>query len=393
MKYFTFASTTALLVSSALAATVPSAPWSTLTPTGKIPADATTDYSGSFGIQIETFEAVATESIKDKRAVVNTLSDGQPNVITTSTYSTAAPVAQITDGQIQHQTTAAAPIKQISDGQIQKQTTAAPVKQISDGQIQKQTTAAPVKQISDGQIQKQTTAAPIQQISDGQIQHQTAASVINQIGDGQIQHQTAASVINQIGDGQIQHQTAASVINQIGDGQIQHQTASAIKQISDGQIQHQTTASAAKQIGDGQIQKPTNGTTTAAAAAAATTLADGQPQSNGTTPITPPIEGIATSCSSENNLIVTLHKGLLTDSHGRVGAIVANRQFQFDGPPPQAGSIYAAGWSISKDGYLTLGDSDKFYQCKSGDFYNLYDQNVAAQCSGVKLKIINFVTC
>ena len=83
----------------------------------------------------------------------------------------------------------------------------------------------------------------------------------------------------------------------------------------------------------------------------------------------------------------------MTDSHGRIGAIVANRQFQFDGPPPQAGSIFAAGWSISKDGYLTLGDSKVFYQCLSGDFYNLYDENVATQCNAVKLKIIDFVDC
>lgn len=88
-----------------------------------------------------------------------------------------------------------------------------------------------------------------------------------------------------------------------------------------------------------------------------------------------------------------LEDSVLTDSHGRIGAIVANRQFQFDGPPPQAGSIFAAGWSISSDGYLTLGDSKVFYQCLSGDFYNLYDENVAAQCNAVKLKIIDFVDC
>ncbi|KAM9921102.1 hypothetical protein OXX59_006728, partial [Metschnikowia pulcherrima] len=209
----------------------------------------------------------------------------------------------------------------------------------------------------------------------------TTASVVNQIGDGQIQHQTAktattASVVNQIGDGQIQHQTAstASVINQISDGQIQHQTttASAVAQISDGQIQHQTstvsTATAANQVSDGQVQ------------------ATGSAEDAGT-------EGFPVACSTENSLSMVLKGSELKDSKGRIGAIVANRQFQFDGPPPQAGSIYAAGWSVTQDGYLAIGDNDVFYQCQSGDFYNLYDENVAAQCAPVHLEVIDFVSC
>ncbi|KAI5952103.1 hypothetical protein KGF57_004195 [Candida theae] len=377
MKYTTIA-TSAAFLTTALAATVPSAPWTTLTPTASIPSDATTDYSSSFGIQIETVEAasaLSTDSASDlsskletasatlgKRAVVSALSDGQPNVrsgsysVLPTSKSSVAPVAQITDGQIQHQTTAAAAsvVNQITDGQIQHQTTAA---------------ASVVNQIGDGQIQHQTTAA--------------AASVVNQIGDGQIQHQTtAASVVNQIGDGQIQHQTsAASVVNQIGDGQIQHQTSA------------KPTASAAAQISDGQIQHKNSTVAAESRAAAATTLSDGQPQESGATSDSSSDSSIPKACSSSNNLVIKLQDGVLTDSHGRIGAIVANRQFQFDGPPPQAGSIYAAGWSISSDGYLTLGDSKVFYQCLSGDFYNLYDENVAAQCNAVKLKIIDFVDC
>ncbi|KAK6457265.1 uncharacterized protein RJT20DRAFT_94568 [Scheffersomyces xylosifermentans] len=234
-----------------------------------------------------------------------------------------------------------------------------------------------VNQIGDGQIQKQTsetlatptpttTAHVVNQIGDGQIQHQTAetAHVVNQIGDGQIQHQTAetAHVVNQIGDGQIQHQTTATVVNQI------------VNQIGDGQIQHQTTLTTktvASQINDGQVQNATD------AAEADDSTTDSTPQ----------------ACLTSNSLSMNLHGSVLTDSHGRIGAIVANRQFQFDGPPPQAGSIYAAGWSITEDGYLAIGDQDLFYQCLSGDFYNLYDQNVAAQCSPVKLSIIDLVSC
>ena len=326
MKYTTIA-TSAAFLTTALAATVPSAPWTTLTPSASIPTDATTDYTSSFGIQIETVEAasaLSTDSATDlsskletasatlgKRAVVSALSDGQPNVRSGS-YSILP----------------------------------------SSSSSASKSSVAPVAQITDGQIQHQTTAA--------------AASVVNQITDGQIQHQTTqASVVNQIGDGQIQHQTTAEP------------TASAAAQISDGQIQHK------------------NSTVAAESRAAATTLSDGQPQESGVSSSNDEdsSSSIPKACSSSNNLVMKLEDGVLTDSKGRIGAIVANRQFQFDGPPPQAGSIFAAGWSISKDGYLTLGDSKVFYQCLSGDFYNLYDENVAAQCNAVKLKIIDFVDC
>lgn len=212
-----------------------------------------------------------------------------------------------------------------------------------------------VNQIGDGQIQKQTS------VTLSTPTPTTTAKVINQIGDGQIQHQTATSATSA---------TTAKVINQIGDGQIQHQTASVVNQIGDGQIQHQTV-SGASQISDGQIQAPTG---------TATPSGDDD-------------EGVPTACLTDNSLSMNLNGSVLTDSKGRIGAIVANRQFQFDGPPPQAGSIYAAGWSITSDGNLALGAQDVFYQCLSGDFYNLYDENVAAQCSAVHLSVIDLVSC
>ncbi|ABN66501.1 predicted protein [Scheffersomyces stipitis CBS 6054] len=283
MKYSRVQLLTALIGSS-YAATIPSEPWTALTPSDAPPSGATTDHTHTFGIQIVTVttssEVSATSAVA-KRDVVN----------------------------------------QIGDGQIQKQTS--------------ETLATP-------------TPTP-------------SVQVINQIGDGQIQHQTttAAEVINQIGDGQIQHQTttAAEVINQIGDGQIQHQTTTAAE----------NTVSIASQISDGQVQQPTD----------ASSGDDDTPD----------------ACLTDNSLAMVLEGSVLRDSHGRVGAIVANRQFQFDGPPPQAGSIYAAGWSITKEGNLALGSVDTFYQCLSGDFYNLYDENVAAQCSPVKLNIVDLVAC
>ncbi|KAK6205157.1 uncharacterized protein RJT21DRAFT_13402 [Scheffersomyces amazonensis] len=269
MRYSTILAVAASLINRSCAYYVPSEPFSTLTPSATY-SGATTDYTQSFGIQIETLA---------------------------SSSATAA---------------AKRDVNQIGDGQIQAQTTS---------------TAQIINQIGDGQIQHQTTATP--------------AEVVAQIGDGQIQHQTIST---------------AQVINQIGDGQIQHQTTLTT-----------STLSGASQITDGQVQAPTE------AAAGDSAF----PQ----------------SCLTTNSLAMTLNKSILTDSHGRIGSIVANRQFQFDGPPPQAGAIYAAGWSITNDGFLALGDADVFYQCLSGDFYNLYDENVAAQCEPVKLKIIDLVSC
>ena len=346
MTYSTLVSIAAF-ISTSLAATVPDEHYSTLSPSAKIPSGASTDFSGTFGIQVVTVESASALST-DTATSTLTRNDNKKE---------ATPVAQITDGQVQHQTTGGvSAIKQISDGQIQHQTTVQPVAQISDGQIQHQTakaTATPVQQIGDGQIQHQTTVQPVAQISDGQIQHQTVKA--------------SATPVQQIGDGQIQHQTTAAAAT----------TASAVKQINDGQIQHQTTTAenVAKAQSDGQA------------------IATGSPSSNSTLSDDDDSSStIPKACSSANNLEMTLHDSVLKDTHERWGAIVANHQFQFDGPIPQAGTIYSAGWSI-KDGYLYLGDSNIFYQCLSGDFYNLYDENVAKQCSAVKLSVIEFVNC
>lgn len=73
------------------------------------------------------------------------------------------------------------------------------------------------------------------------------------------------------------------------------------------------------------------------------------------------------TCITPGALAMRLANGVLIDSLGRIGSIVANRQFQFDGPPAQAGAIYTGGWSVCADGVLALGNSKQFYQCDSGD--------------------------
>lgn len=100
------------------------------------------------------------------------------------------------------------------------------------------------------------------------------------------------------------------------------------------------------------------------------------------------------ACKKEGTLSMTLEDGILKDDKGRIGSIVSNYQFQFDGPPPQAGAWYAAGWAISSDGNLAIGDNQVFWQCLSGTFYNLYDRkDDRDQCTAVHLAIVNLEDC
>jgi hypothetical protein len=98
------------------------------------------------------------------------------------------------------------------------------------------------------------------------------------------------------------------------------------------------------------------------------------------------------ACKTNSSLEVTLSGGVLMDSVGRTGYIASNFQFQFD-KPPQAGAIYTAGWSVCANGSLALGGSNVFYQCLSGDFYNLYNEDWAAQCSPVTIETLQLITC
>ncbi|KAK7684634.1 hypothetical protein QCA50_012215 [Cerrena zonata] len=62
----------------------------------------------------------------------------------------------------------------------------------------------------------------------------------------------------------------------------------------------------------------------------------------------------AVSCKTNTTLEMSLEGGILKDSNNRIGCIVGSRQFQFDGPLPQHGAIYAAGWSITNKAQLAL---------------------------------------
>ncbi|KAF2011574.1 hypothetical protein BU24DRAFT_284207 [Aaosphaeria arxii CBS 175.79] len=92
----------------------------------------------------------------------------------------------------------------------------------------------------------------------------------------------------------------------------------------------------------------------------------------------------STSALTAGALEVSLKDGILRDPIGRIGAIVANRQFQFDGPP-QAGTIYTGGFSVCENSSLALGGSTVWYRCMSGAFGNLYDQSIGDQCHQVSI--------
>ncbi|SCU87540.1 LADA_0E04610g1_1 [Lachancea dasiensis] len=331
----------AALAASVSAAVTESEPWTTLTPSATYKGGKTA-YAETFGIAVKPVTSsvstlsAATASTMAKRDAISQIGDGQIQA-TTATKSTAAAISQIGDGQIQATTSTASA----------KKSTAAAISQIGDGQIQATTSTAPAK----------STAAAISQIGDGQIQATTATTSAK----------SSAAAISQIGDGQIQATTttlkpSAAAISQIGDGQIQANNST-------------STVPAASQITDGQIQATTSSSTSPASSSDADAFVK------------------AVSCKADGSLSMTLEKSVLKDSKGRIGSIVANRQFQFDGPPPQAGAIYAAGWSITPEGNLAVGEHDVFYQCLSGTFYNLYDESIGAQCSPVHLEVIELIDC
>lgn len=101
----------------------------------------------------------------------------------------------------------------------------------------------------------------------------------------------------------------------------------------------------------------------------------------------------AVACKLDPILQLTLEDSILRDNRDRIGSIVGSRQFQFDGPVPQHGALYAAGWAISSKGYLELGGSPRFYQCASGDFHNLYDRSIGHQCTPVTLEVVELIDC
>lgn len=105
----------------------------------------------------------------------------------------------------------------------------------------------------------------------------------------------------------------------------------------------------------------------------------------------PPPAGFVKSNKAVSNLGINLVNGTLIDTLNRLGSIVDNRQLQFDAYG-QAGSIYTAGFQAcgpTNKRLLALGGSTTWYGCVSGNFMNLYDQNIAPQCVALQLSLLN----
>lgn len=90
--------------------------------------------------------------------------------------------------------------------------------------------------------------------------------------------------------------------------------------------------------------------------------------------------------AADGALLCTLEDGILRDQYSRTGSIVANQQFQFDGPP-QAGAIYTGGFSVCKNSSLAIGGSTRWWRCMSGEFGNLYDEWIGEQCTEIRIVV------
>ncbi|KAL8830324.1 MAG: hypothetical protein Q9170_005781 [Blastenia crenularia] len=225
------------------------------------------------------------------------------------------------------------------------------------------------------------------QLSDGQPQVKTMATV-SMINDGQIQagmHTMMMMPVAQIGDGQIQAPAATTTyapVTVIADGQPQAPTIPAST----------TTAAPVTQATDAQPQAPSTAvpvpvvTSTPQASAPSRSASSSTPESSSNSGVT------NVACKTEGTLELTLADGVLKDAKGRTGYIASNFQFQFDGPP-QAGAIFTSGFTACSNGTLALGGSNVFYQCRSGDFFNLYDRSWAAQCSPITISLLQLQTC
>ncbi|GME90385.1 hypothetical protein B5S31_g1934 [[Candida] boidinii] len=395
--------------------------WSTLTPEAKIPSDYSTDYQTTFGIAIEPvvssveLTSVSSTSTSPESSYASSISESRD-------YSKI--ITQIGDGQIQApSSTPVAIITQIGDGQIQATTsTPSPTSSV-----------AVITQIGDGQIQAATTTTTTSSSSST-----TDVDVITQIGDGQIQAQHSSSssseeivyltktendVVTKYTTYCPEEESSTSSFE--GDVTETRTDTVDVDDLSTTFLSTSTTtiypSSASTSSDDDVTTLTTTPTTTVMVVLTAfyddpqmTTVSDSTTTSASASasPSASPSSSLATtsataipskrlfkkdvtsqSCMSEGSLAMTIKDSVLTDIKGRIGSIVANRQFQFDGPPPQAGAIYAAGWSVSPDGYLALGNQTIFYQCLSGTFYNLYDEIIGGQCEAVRFGVVNLIDC
>ena len=319
-------------------------------------------------------------------------------------------------------------VEQIADGQVQNEPQAQnvhAVHQIADGQIQN---AHPVNQIVDGQIQN---AQPVQQVGECPIQK---SNPVNQIGDGQIQNQplptstpTTAPAspctypLPGFGNGTIGYNTTkcgmppSPHVTAIADGQPQapanhlprpgpfrvfdrathnkvneifHKFAAKARQVWAALHSTKPSARSIPTGADARVVRHAPRSVDAAANTEAAAIAGADADATANDGAPPRLY----TCAGKGTLRMTLADGVLKDGLGRTGYIADNYQFQFDAPP-QAGALVTAGFSMCDDGRLALGDRTAWWQCASGDFYNLYDRKWAPHCEAVEFRALEIVEC
>ena len=185
------------------------------------------------------------------------------------------------------------------------------------------------------------------------------------------------------------------VANQITDGQMQVQTALApVTEFSDGQPQAPTiTLASAPSVPTGSNVSYTPSLAPTVAAVPSQTMTNPSATPSAILSMAPLNSSTGLEMIACNNgFSITLVGSQLYDQAGRTGYIASNFQLQFDNPP-QLDAIYTSGFSVCSNGSLALGGSNVFYQCLSGNFYNLYDRSWAAQCSPITLNAMKQVQC
>ncbi|QDS74598.1 hypothetical protein FKW77_008420 [Venturia effusa] len=215
----------------------------------------------------------------------------------------------------------------------------------------------------------------------------------------------SAYMVSQIADGQIQAPTTPTPLERTtsapspavvtpGSPEAVAGGSGLVSQIGDGQIQAPVAPKPAGAAPDVEPKPAANATHPAAAPAAAVMPPLSAMAMRRDLGVPPPEKPSAqfVACITNGTLTVTLDGGVLKDDKGRTGYIASNYQFQFDAPP-QSGSIYTAGFSVCSNGSLALGGSTVWYQCRSGDFYNLYDRWWAPQCNPVTINAVMLKQC
>ena len=355
---------------------------SAIAPSEPVPQGCNLNFPSTFGLAVVTLSGGAPAG-PSAAAVATQSPDGQagPGKSSATPTPSIAPVAQISDGQIQRQTTV--PLAQISDGQVQRQSTLIPITQISDGQIQASYSPVTVKNTTPVTF-RNTTAVTVASTTPVTVKSTSPVTVANTSPVTVKSTSVSAQAISQISDHQPQAPptptTATSVgtsVYNVASTSVYNTASTSVYNVASTSVYNLASTSVNNIVGTSVYS--TLVTNRKSARQAAPTGSSNLP---------------AVACRSQSALTLSLNNGVLLDNQGRTGYIASNYQFQFD-KPAQAGAIFTSGFSVCPgNSTIALGGITTFYQCLSGDFYNIYDRNFGAgQCIPIQLQAIQLQNC